>query len=358
MSHIKWPENVIFKPVEVRAADAVCEHCGREANVDNLRNRYVHSSGGPLHLRVRPLRCPEESCAGHLASWSPAEEMDIAPPYWCMTWELFAWLGHRRFARHWSVPQIRAELQDRFRIVVSSDVVEDYTRRYQTMVAARESDLDRLVEAYRNAPDLRLSVDGLQPEKGHETLYVVREVGLGRIWFAVPLLSNGTEVLRPLFERAKHLAERIGKPIRSWVSDKQDAFVTCVAEVFPGVPHRYCANHFLRDLAKPVLEADSHAKVEMRSKVRGLRTIERRMLAEARKAHDVQQDRAEGLGAATSEDHQTVFDYCAATRGILNDDQGGPLHPPGVRMAEALEEVAESVRQSLAAKKGGLRIAP
>ena len=31
-----------------------------------------------------------------------------------------------------------------------------------------------------------------------------------------------------------------------------------------------------------------------------------------------------------------VLDYCAAVRGILNDDQGGPLHPPGVRMAEAL----------------------
>ncbi len=56
-----------------------------------------------------------------------------------------------------------------------------------------------------------------------------------------------------------------------WVSDKQDAFVTGIAAVFPGVPHRYCANHFLRDLAKPVLEADSHAKVQMRQKVRGFR---------------------------------------------------------------------------------------
>ena len=31
-----------------------------------------------------------------------------------------------------------------------------------------------------------------------------------------------------------------------------------------------------------------------------------------------------------------VLDYCAAVRGILNDDQGGPLHPQGVWMAEAL----------------------
>src|SRR5206468_11516507 len=48
-----------------------------------------------------------------------------------------------------------------------------------------------------------------------------------------------------------------------------------------------------------------------------------------------------------------VLDYCAAVRGILNDDQGGPLHPPGVRMAEALGEVQESIQRNLGAKRGG-----
>ena len=48
-----------------------------------------------------------------------------------------------------------------------------------------------------------------------------------------------------------------------------------------------------------------------------------------------------------------VLDYCVAVRGILNDDQGGPLHPPGLRMAEALEEVQASLQRNLEAKKGG-----
>jgi len=48
-----------------------------------------------------------------------------------------------------------------------------------------------------------------------------------------------------------------------------------------------------------------------------------------------------------------VLDYCAAVRGILNDDQGGPLHPPGLRMAEALEDVRASLQRNLEAKKGG-----
>ena len=53
-----------------------------------------------------------------------------------------------------------------------------------------------------------------------------------------------------------------------------------------------------------------------------------------------------------------VGDYTLAdlqARGILNDDQGGPLHPPGVRMAEALGEVRESIQRNLDAKKGGPR---
>ena len=52
---------------------------------------------------------------------------------------------------------------------------------------------------------------------------------------------------------------------------------------------------------------------------------------------------------------EVVLDYCAMVRGILNDDQGGPLHPPGLRMAEALTEVRASLQRNLEAKKGGPR---
>jgi hypothetical protein len=57
--------------------------------------------------------------------------------------------------------------------------------------------------------------------------------------------------------------------------------------------------------------------------------------------------------AGTDAIEQVVLDYCAAVRGILNDDQGGPLHPPGVRMAEALGEVKESLERNLELNKPG-----
>jgi hypothetical protein len=56
------------------------------------------------------------------------------------------------------------------------------------MLAARQQDPERLADDYRDIASLVLTIDGLQPEKGHETLYVVRELRRKRVWFAEPLL--------------------------------------------------------------------------------------------------------------------------------------------------------------------------
>jgi hypothetical protein len=118
-----------------------------------------------------------------------------------------------------------------------------------------------------------------------------------------------------------------------------------------------------------VLEADSHAKVQMRRKVRGLRAIERAVLAEKPSAAEpavpptlppgaaaAASPPASAAAAAAPEDAgAVVLDYCAAVRGILKNDHGGPLTPPGLRMAEALTEVRGSLQRNLDAKKGGAR---
>ena len=102
-----------------------------------------------------------------------------------------------------------------------------------------------------------------------------------------------------------------------------------------------------------MLEADSHAKVQMRRKVRGLRKIEQAMLKQpnSEESTSLTQDDPEAHSAGA-----VVLAYCAAVRGILNDDQGGPLHPPGLRMAEALQEVRESVQRNLDVQKGGFAV--
>lgn len=336
-----WPKDTTYATRTLDVEEQRCGYCDRRLHVCDHRIRRFFTLEGPLKLCCRLAHCPDSTCPSRPGTLSPPAELSLALPGWLIGWDVFCFLGHRRFARHWSVPQIRHELDDTYHVKLSEDAICLYLRRYQAMVAARQQDPDRLRLAYRDVAALWLSIDGLQPEKGHETLYAVRELNAGRVWFAEALLSSSAEEVRRLLARARQMAEMLGKPVRLWISDKQDAFVKGIALEFPGVPHRYCSNHFLRDLAKPTLEADSHAKVQMRKRVRGLREVERQVLL-------AQRSTANPAG-------QVVLDYCSAVRGILNDDQGGPLHPPGLRMAEALAEVRASLGRMLALDKRGRR---
>src|SRR2546427_5337380 len=266
----RWPAGRIFNRLTLDVEDRSCPVCGRSMHVCDHRDHHLWTFQGATQVINRLVRCPDPSCEGRGRTFSPEAALSLSMPRWCLGWDVFCWLGHRRFARHWSVPQLRAELLDSYAIGLSEDALEDYLQRYQCMLAARQQDFALLKEEYARTRQVVLSIDGLQPEKGHETLYVVRELGRGRVWFAKPLLSSATNEIRPLIVQAKEWAERLGCRIRLWMSDKQDAFVTAIASVCPDTPHRYCGNHFLRDLAKPVLELDSHAKVQMRSKIRGL----------------------------------------------------------------------------------------
>lgn len=309
------------------------------------RKRSIHTFSGPLRLIVKLVQCCHEQC-DLTTTFAPEQEAEYAMPRWGIGWDVFCWIGQRRFSRHWSVPQIRLELVDSYDIALSEDAIEDHIASYQNMVAARHQDLQTMQEVYREANDVVLTIDGLQPEKGHETLYVVRELTRNRVWFAEPLLSSATDEIRKLFVRAKQLVESLNLNVVLWISDKQDAFLKCVNEEFPDVPHRYCENHFFRDLAKPVLEIDSTAKKKMRGKIRGLRAIEREVLEApqvdtsdtARRSKD--RDKVSVLAGASG---QAVLDYCSVVRGILNDNHGGPYHPAGVRMLEALGDVQESL---------------
>jgi hypothetical protein len=351
----RLPQDVAWREVVLDVEDRCCDTCGRRLYVCAHRRRRLFTFDGPQALICKLAHCPDRACPNHGHMISPERETLLTMPRWMIGWDVFCWLGHRRFARHWSVPQLRLELLDSYDIVLSEDAIEDYLQSYQCMLAARQQDPARLKEEYRKTRRVMLAIDGLQPEKGHETLYVVRELLLQRVWFAEALLSSATSEIRPLIARARDWAERLGFSVRLWMSDKQDAFVKTIAEEFPGVPHRYCGNHFLRDLAKPMLELDSHAKVKMRGKIRGLRGIEREVL-KLRRACGTDQDKQEALSPMfllETNGLGVVLDYCAAVRGILNDNHGGPLRPPGLRMSEALGEVRRSLRRNVGLKKGG-----
>lgn len=345
----KWPEDTQFEKIVLLPDNRICPFCEGGLHVCDHRSHKYFSLKGPVHLICHLTRCPKPDCQGHNRTFSPSSESLYTFPHWLIGWDVFAFIGHRRFSRHWAIPEIRQELLETYQIVISHDTIENHVALYQTMLAARHEDFAQLAKFYEGVSDVVLAIDGLQPEKGHETLYVIREIKGKRVWLAESLLSNTAVELEKLIEKAKALAVSLKLKVKLWVSDKQDALLKAISKVFPRTPHQYCENHFIRDLAKPVLEADSAAKVELRKKIRGLRATEQKMADPS--------VRSEGLSAQRqkeeAEQMAVVLDYCSGLRGILSDDQGGPLDPPGLRMAEGVQDLRNSLERCLQANAGG-----
>src|SRR5947199_5213155 len=167
-----WPDVTVFRRVVLDVESDHCERCGAGLHVCDHRFHRIHTLQGPTELVCRLAHCSDLTCSARSQTLSPAAELSLTLPWWLLGWDVFCWLGQRRFARHWSVPQLQAELCDSYRISLSDDAISGYLRRYQTMVAARQQDAAVLAHAYRGDDALILTIDGLQPEKGHETLYV------------------------------------------------------------------------------------------------------------------------------------------------------------------------------------------
>jgi len=114
-------------------------------------------------------------------------------------------------------------------------------------------------------------------------------------------------------------------PITGVVSDGQDSIRKAVKKALDGVPHHLCHSHHLREAAKPIYEADRHAKKELKERVRGVRPIERRV---------------EGRDDPEAE---AIRGYCAAVRSALTDDGRPPLDACGLKLQGRLAAVAASL---------------
>ncbi len=105
-----WPEGTQFEQLTLQVEDKRCPDCGKTTTICDHRFHHVHTLGGPLKMTMKLTHCPDKSWARRSKTLSPKAEFGNAMPDWAIAWDVFAWIGHRRFSRHWSVPQIRYEL--------------------------------------------------------------------------------------------------------------------------------------------------------------------------------------------------------------------------------------------------------
>ena len=278
-----------------------------------------------LHLQLRSCRNPD--CPRRGTCLRPEQEGRFALPQHEFGLDVIALVGTLRHARHRSVPEIHAELTRRG-VVICERTVTNLLDRYDELLALSCSDTRRLREVTARAGRVILAIDGLQPD-----VWVIRDVLSGEILLARSLLSSSQGDLAKLLGEVKRALE---VPIGGVVSDGQTSIRKAVEQALEGVPHQLCHFHYLREAARPVYEADRHAKVQLKKKVRGIRPIERK--AEGREDQEA----------------QAVRGYCAAVRSALTDDGRPPLEASGLKLRDRLAKVAASL-DHLDRKRGSRR---
>lgn len=209
-----------------------------------------------LTLCVR--RCRNQQCPQYHCPYRPEEEGRWALPHGEFGLDVIALVGSLRYISHRSVPEIHQALCDRG-IRIAERTVTHLLQRYEELVALHLAEKPRLSERFKERGQIVLAIDGLQPDVGHEVLWVLRDCLSGEVLLAQSLLSACEADLASLLSEVQ---QGVDVPICGVISDGQRSIRKAVQAVLPNIPHQLCHFHYLREAAKPVYEADKHAKNE------------------------------------------------------------------------------------------------
>jgi hypothetical protein len=316
---------------DLRPQRADCPHCGRPMRADYTNRRTLTTLGGITRLNLTVRRCHNPACPARRRPYRPESEGPFALPHHEFGLDVIALLGRLRYAEHRSVPEARRDLLGRG-LAISERTVTNLLDRYDELLAVALADDRRLKGLLAGQGRVILAIDGLQPDVGHEVLWVIRDCLSGEVLLAKSLLSARHQELVALLAQVR---DALPVPVAGVVSDGQRSIRKAVAEALPGAPYQLRQFHYLREAAKPIFEADRHAKKVLKRKVRKVRGIERS---------------AEGRAGPEAE---AVRGYCGAVRSALTDDGRPPLGASGLKLQGRLAAISGSLGR--VAEKGGCR---
>src|SRR3954463_4289982 len=299
-----------------------CPACGQPMRLRYDNARTLVTLAGPVRLRLKIRRRERDDCARHHRPYRPEAEGAVALPEHEFGLDVIALVGRLRHREHRSVPEIHKRLREQG-VAIAERSVTNLLDRYDELLATTLGDSARLRQRLATQGRVILALDGLQPDVGHEGLWVIRDCISGEILLARSLLSGTAHDLAPLL---REVTGAVGVPVAGVISDGQTSIRRAVAQALPGVPHQLCQFHFLREAARPIFEADRHAKTVLKTHVRGVRPIERAAVVQG---------------------------YGAAVRSAITDDGQAPLAASGLKLKARLEKVAASLER--VAEKGGPR---
>lgn len=334
-----------------------CPHCGvKLTRSHNAWNKKIAMLTGVIHAWSMAYSCPNENCVHAGVAYKSAEAEALSMKHSSYGYDVLCLVGELRFKQHRTCKEIAEALNERG-IVTSERYAQTLYERYQTLLAASLDEHVRqtLAETTAENGGIILSMDGVQPEKGNEMLYVIREVFSGTILAAQNMKSGAAAELRTLIDPIIEM----GYPIVGIVSDGQVSIRQAFESLLPDVPYQYCQYHYLKDIAKPVVDADRKLKMELKKSMRGLRDVERKIEQAEKIAAEAMQAYAGATPdpshtapeAAVLAETQVAKGYVAAVRALLLEDGEPPLKLPGMLIYERAQAIQASLARCLTKKR-------
>ena len=267
MNHSRSYPKVIrrwYRPLEHECPK--CHRTLREAMT--LTRRTVITLEGVIKLNHAGYRCPDAQCPGHQRTYRSPQADALALPYFTFGLDIVLLVGRLRLREHQTVDEMHQELLTRLEplgVNISQREMLYLFEAYCTLVRASseaKDDQPWLAQVEKNG-GIIVSVDGIQPEKGNETVYLVRDALTGRVLCAENVTSSETAVMKALLAPVVAL----GVKVLGTISDAQESELKAVEDLWPEVPHQVCQFHVLRDASQRAFDADKAVKTAMRKKL-------------------------------------------------------------------------------------------
>ncbi len=186
-------------------------------------------------------RCPHLDCPGRNKLYRSAEADALALAGFTFGLDIVLLVGHLRLKEHQTVDEIHQDLSQQLaplqQTISRREILFLFEASTALLRAGTEVSHDEAwKEQVRKNKGIVLSIDGIQPDKGNETIYLIRDVLTGRILTADNVTESTKERLKEIL--APVVALQVA--VIGVISDAQPTELQAVAELWPGVPHQIC----------------------------------------------------------------------------------------------------------------------
>ncbi|BCL84541.1 hypothetical protein ccbrp13_70060 [Ktedonobacteria bacterium brp13] len=194
------------------------EACDQLLWVGYHTHRTVTRLDGLWKLTIVVRRCVQPECPRYHVAYRPEEEGRWALPHGEFGLEVIALIGQWRFREHRSVPEMHQALLARG-VKITERSVTHLMQCYEELVALRITDQERIKARLQKQGHVILALDGLQPDVGHEVLWIIRDCLSEEILLARPRLRSTQGDLTALLTEVKQLLNELAVPVKGIISD-------------------------------------------------------------------------------------------------------------------------------------------